>query len=296
MISVLIAMGRSGGLHPRNPAQVLLARIQPLHAVQNCAGSRLRRQMHMIAQRRIRVDRVDDLAHEIARMGSGEAHPADTFRPAHLVQEPGEIPSRRRWIAIAVDVLAQQLDFAIARARELGRFRDYRRAGAATLRPSRERHHAIGAGFVAALNDGDIGAMRIVAAGERRFKRQVGIQAQAGDATVAGFQLHQQSRQLVVAGRAANQTDVRRFLENLLAFLLRDTSQHREGFAFAVLLELIEPVETPSARLCRGCCRCCKTPAPLPPASRPGSSLRSSSVPTTFSESCAFIWHPKVSI
>jgi hypothetical protein len=76
--------------------------------------------------------------------------------------------------------------------------------------------------------------VRIVAAGERRIESFVGVQAQAGDAAVARFELHQHLGQLGVAGRAGHQADVRRALENLLAFLLRHASEHAEHFALAV--------------------------------------------------------------
>ena len=85
--------------------------------------------------------------------------------------------------------------------------------------------------------------MRIVAAGQRRIERIFGIEAQAGDAAVAGLELDEKIGQLVVAGRSAHQADVRSFFENLFAFLLRDASQDREGFAFAVFLELLKAIE-----------------------------------------------------
>ena len=98
---------------------------------------------------------------------------------------------RRRGIAIAVHVLAQQLDFGVARRGQRARFVEDAFAGAAALRPPRERHHAIRAGFVAAFDDRDIRAMRVVAPRVGRVEGIVGIQAQPGDAPVAGFQLHQ---------------------------------------------------------------------------------------------------------
>jgi hypothetical protein len=100
--------------------------------------------------------------------------------------------------------------------------------------PRVKGHHAIGAGFVAAFDDGDVSAVRIVAAGERRLESVFGIQAQAGDAAIAGFELHQHLGQLGVAGRSGHQADVRRAFEDALAFLLRHASQHAESFSFAV--------------------------------------------------------------
>ena len=47
----------------------------------------------MIAERGIFVDGVDDRFPEVARMGSGEAHAANTGNTAHAVEQRGEIPS-----------------------------------------------------------------------------------------------------------------------------------------------------------------------------------------------------------
>src|SRR5260370_6779350 len=103
-------------------------------------------------------------------MRSGEAHAADSWNAADAGQELREIPACGRRIAIAVHVLSEQLNFAVPRPGELARFGQHGGAGAASLRSARERYHAICAGFIAALDDGDVGAMRIVAAGERRIE------------------------------------------------------------------------------------------------------------------------------
>ncbi len=85
--------------------------------------------------------------------------------------------------------------------------------------------------------------MRIVAARERRVERLFGIEAQPGDAAVAGFELHQHLAEPRVAGRSANQADVRRALEDFLAFLLRHAAQHAENLALAGALEMLQAVE-----------------------------------------------------
>ena len=75
--------------------------------------------------------------------------------------------------------------------------------------------------------------MRIVAARERSIEGFGGIEAEAGDALVAGFELHQHFRQPGVAGGPGDQADVRRPIEDLLAFLLGDAAEHAEDFALA---------------------------------------------------------------
>ena len=86
--------------------------------------------------------------------------------------------------------------------------------------------------------------MWIVAAGERRVEGFFGIQAEAGDAAIAGLELHQHLRQPGVTGGARHQADVRRALEYLFALLLRHASQHAEDLALARRpLEILQAVE-----------------------------------------------------
>ena len=66
-----------------------------------------------------------------------------------------------------------------------------------------------------------IGAVRIVAAGVRSFESLIAIEAEAGDALIAGFELHQHFRQAGIAGGAGDHAYVRRAVEDLFAFLLR---------------------------------------------------------------------------
>ena len=93
------------------------------------------------------------------------------------------------------------------------------------------RHHAVGAGVVAAFDDGDVGADGIVAAGDFGLECLVGIEIEAHHAAAAGFEFVHQLRKLPVACRAAHQADPRRALENFFAFLLRDASEHADDFA-----------------------------------------------------------------
>src|SRR6202011_1395506 len=117
-------------------------------------------------------------------------------------------------------------------------------ACSASLRSPRERNHAVCARFVAAFNDGDVRTVRIVAPREWGLEGLVGIETQARNAPVAGLEPHQHLRQFGVTGRACNQAHVRRFVENLLAFLLRHASEYTKDLAFARLpLEVLQTVE-----------------------------------------------------
>src|SRR5579875_3086704 len=169
--------------------------------------------MHVIAQRRVGVDGVDDLADEIARMRGRETYAAYSGSAPHVSKQCREIPTGGRRIAVTVHVLAEKLDLGISSRGQLACFGHDGGAGAAALRPACERHDAIGAGFIASFDDGDVGAMRVVAARERRIEGLIGIEAQAGDAAIARFELYQHFGKAIVTGGSAYQADVRRLLE-----------------------------------------------------------------------------------
>ena len=129
--------------------------------------------------------------------------------------------------------MPEELNFRVARVGQPAHLFQDRCARAAALRPARERHDAIGARLVAALDDRQIGAKWIVAPRNFRFKGRVGVGVQAHDAAVSGFQLRNQIGQLAVTRRAAHQANPGRALEDLFAFLLRDAAQNADNFFFA---------------------------------------------------------------
>src|SRR5262249_18778079 len=130
-----------------------------------------------------------------------------------------------------VDVLSQKLNFGVALFRQLPRFSHHALAGAAALRAAGKRYYAIGARLIAALDDRDVGAMRIVAAGERGVEGLFGIQRQAGDAAMAGFELDQHLAEPGITGGPGDEGDVRRPVEDFFALLLGDASKHTENLA-----------------------------------------------------------------
>ena len=181
MMSVVMAMGRRALFIHAMRLHVFVARIQALHGFQHARRAGLHRQMHVIAQRRIaRRWRRRSGLHEIARMRGGEAHAPDARDAARLDPAAWRNPSRPATGRDSCSRSAPAVEFRCSPMRaSCARFGDHRCAGAAALRPARERHHAIGAGLVAAFDDGDVGAMRIVAARERGLEGVVGIEAQA---------------------------------------------------------------------------------------------------------------------
>ncbi len=201
-------------------------------------------QVHVVADGVVGIHSVDDGADEIARVRGGVADAADAGDFGHAGQQRGEIPAGGRGIAIAVDVLPQQLDFGVALFGQAAGFGHDAFAGAAALGPAREGDDAVGAGFVAAFDDGDVGAVRIVAAGERGVEGLFGVEAQTGDAAVAGFELHQHLAEAGIAGRPGHQADVRGAFEDLLPLLLGHAAEHAENLAFAGLaLEVLQAVK-----------------------------------------------------
>src|ERR1019366_6599794 len=67
----------AGSLHPGDALQILLAGIIAEHGLQYARRSALDREMHVVTERRERVNRVDDVLAEVPRMRGGKADPAN---------------------------------------------------------------------------------------------------------------------------------------------------------------------------------------------------------------------------
>ena len=118
---------------------------------------------------------------------------------------------------------------------------------------------------------------------------------ESGDAAVPASSLHQHLRQIAVRRRSAHQRHIRRALENLFALLLRDAAEHAELLAlFLQLLVVGEPVKDLLLGLVADGAGVVEHQAGLFDRLDLAVAL-GTSVPTTFSESWAFIWQPKVS-
>src|SRR5205814_450350 len=88
----------------------------------------------------------------------------------------------------SASVSPEQTDRAVSSGGELAGLTQDTLAGPAALPTARKRYHTVRTGFVATLDDGDVSAMRIVAACERSVEGLGGIQTQAGDSAVAAFE------------------------------------------------------------------------------------------------------------
>ena len=198
----------------------------------------------MVAKCRHRVDGVDNIAGKVARMRGGEAHAPDAGNLSNGSEQFGEAPLPFR-VAVGIHILPEQLDLGVAGIGHALRFGQHRRRGAAAFLAARVRHHAVGAELVAALDDGDVSAMRIGASGELGLECLLRLAVvEPGNVLSSLLQLHQHLRQLVIGGRAGNDRHVGRALEDPFAFLLGDAAEHGETFALLVQrLVFVETIE-----------------------------------------------------
>ena len=154
----------------------------------------------------------------------------------------GSLPFR---VAIAVDVLAEELDLGVAEVGDAAGFFEHGGRGAAALFAAGVGDDAVGAELVATLDDGDVAAVGVLAGGELGFEGFVGLAVvEAGDAVFAGFKAGEHLGELAVGGRAGDERDVGRPLEDLFAFLLGDAAENGEALAgFVQLFVVVEAVE-----------------------------------------------------
>src|SRR5581483_565368 len=93
--------------------------------------------------------------------------------------------------------------------------------------------------LVTAFDDGDVAAMRIGARGELGLKAFVrGAVIETGGALPC-LDLHQHLRQIAIRSGPTHQGDVRSPLENFLALLLSDTTEHSKFLALALQLLVV---------------------------------------------------------
>ena len=165
---------------PVEPLAVVLDGVLATHPAQDGVGARLDRQVEVLADRVALGERGDQAVGQVPRVRRHEAQPADR-RPAvrgpqpvdradelGQVGSPGEIEPpagpalgrdmpeprlRRQVVAVRVDVLAEQRHLAVARGRQRPRLVDDVVERAAPLRAAAERHDAVGARLVAAVDD-----------------------------------------------------------------------------------------------------------------------------------------------
>ena len=104
------------GLGPGNALEVPVAGVLALHGAEDVGRAGLHRQMHVVAERGHGVDGVDDVPGEVARVRGGEADALDAVDLADGGKKLGEA-ALAAGVAVAVDVLAEKLDFGEAKLR-----------------------------------------------------------------------------------------------------------------------------------------------------------------------------------
>ena len=112
-------------------------------------------------------------------------------------------------VAVAVDVLAEELDLGEAGLGDALGFGEDGGGGAAALFAAGVGDDAVGAELVAAFDDGDVAAVGVGAGGEFGVEGLVGLAVvEAGDAGLAGFEAGEHVGKVAVAGGAGD--DARR--------------------------------------------------------------------------------------
>ena len=197
----------------------------------------------MIAKRGRPVNCFNDLAMKIVRVRSGESNAANPLHCRNAAQQIDKTPPARRGIAIGIHRLPQQLNLSVAGIRKSPGFRDHRFARPAAFRTARVRYHAVRAGIIAAFDNRDVRANRIIPPRDFRFKSLVCIQIQPRDAPPARFKLGQQFWEFSITRRPADQTDPRRPLEDFFTLLLRHASQHADDFSVGNRFPVSQPRE-----------------------------------------------------
>ncbi len=87
----------------------------------------------------------------------------------------------------------------------------------------------------------------MIAARKLGLKSFVDVSIESGDAPLPGFETRQKQRQLAIAGRAADQADPGRAIEDALALLLGHASKNADDF-IGRIKEIIPGIEKAEAR------------------------------------------------
>src|SRR5215469_10785044 len=121
--------------------------------------------MNVVAELGVLFDSVDDVFCKIARVRGGEANTLNAVNLADVDEQFGK-GSLSAGVAVAVHVLAEELNLGVAKASDALSFGQHRGRRARALLAPRIRNNAVGAELVATLDDGDVAAVGIRARGE----------------------------------------------------------------------------------------------------------------------------------
>ena len=127
MMSVVTARSGTPARAARQPLEVALGRVAPVHGGEHPVAPGLQRQVEVLAHRRGLGHRLDHVGAEVLRVRAGEAHPLDAVDRTDRPQEVGEErphphllarppPGQGEVAPVGVHVLAEQRDLGDALA------------------------------------------------------------------------------------------------------------------------------------------------------------------------------------
>ena len=224
---------------------ILVRRIAALHAGQHAVRAALHRQVQVGRQLVEAGVGVDQPAVEFHGVGGREADPAESLEFRHVADQPGEVleSARRRDSAIAVDVLAQQVDFAHALALQLDRLGQHVRDRPGDLLAARVRHDAKRAVLAAALHDRQMGHGRRGLRRRQLFEFFLGGERDIHDRSGSVGRLPKQAGKPVQRLRAEYDVHVGRALAYGLSFLASNAAAHADLHFRPLALERLVAAE-----------------------------------------------------
>ncbi len=233
-----------GGLDPGDAFEVPVAGVLAGHLAQDAGRAGLYGQVDVVAEGGYGVDDFDDVAGEVSGVAGGESDATDAGNLADGSEQLGE-GTRALGVAVAVDILAEELDFGVAAVGDAACLFENGVGASAALLAACVGDDAVGAELVAAFDDGDVGAVRIFPGGELGFKGLVSLAVvESGDAGFSCFKAGEHLGEFAVGGGASDERDVGRAVEDFFAFLLGDTAEDGEALPFPrELLVVVESVE-----------------------------------------------------
>jgi hypothetical protein len=157
--------------------EVTGACVSAIHALEHPIGSRLQRQVQVLAYLGHVADGADQARRQVVGIRRREADARESLDGVDALQQVGQVDRRRQIPPIGIDRLAEQRHLATSGFDQPADFGDDGLGRVAAFAAARGRHHAERAVLLAALHDGDEGAQR---ARRRRARRQLDERSLAG--------------------------------------------------------------------------------------------------------------------
>ncbi len=224
MMSVESAMSGRIGANAPDERQIVLRRVLAVHRCENAIRAGLERQMQIRHQLFFVPMRCDEVVAHIARMACHVAEPRKALDLGQMADEARKRPrfSVGSLAVIAVDVLAEQRDFADAAIDETAHFIGERRHRPRKLHAARIGHDAERTELVAAFLHGEKRALPWASAGGgRAWNLSSSGNAVSMSSACRCARFGKQIRQAMIALRSEHEIDRRCAAHDLSAFRLR---------------------------------------------------------------------------